>query len=71
MTSYAAAHPGVRVVPDRFMQIEQAVGTAKDRRPETVAFLHDLVEDLKANGFVADALRRANQPDATVAPPAR
>jgi polar amino acid transport system substrate-binding protein len=71
MTSYAAAHPGVRVIPDRFMQIEQAVGTAKDHRPETVAFLHDVVEELKATGFVADALRRANQPDAAVAPPAR
>ncbi|WP_328616740.1 transporter substrate-binding domain-containing protein [Amycolatopsis sp. NBC_00355] len=71
MTSYAAAHPEVRVIPDRFMQIEQAVGTAKDRRSGTVAFLHDVVEDLKASGFIADALRRANQPDATVAPPAR
>lgn len=71
MTAYAAAHPGVRVVPERFMQIEQAVGTAKDRSPETVAFLHDVVEELKASGFIADALRRADQPDAAVAPPAR
>ncbi|WP_328648796.1 transporter substrate-binding domain-containing protein [Amycolatopsis sp. NBC_00348] len=71
MTAYAAAHPGVRVVPERFMQIEQAVGTGKDRRPGTVAFLHDVVEELKASGFIADALRRAGQPDAAVAPPAR
>ncbi|WP_326949073.1 transporter substrate-binding domain-containing protein [Amycolatopsis sp. NBC_01307] len=71
MTAYAAAHPGVRVVPERFMQIEQAVGTAKDRSPETVAFLHDVVEELKASGFIAEALRRADQPDAAVAPPAR
>ncbi len=71
MTAYAAAHPGVRVVPERFMQIEQAVGTGRDRRPETVAFLHDVVEELKASGFVAEALRRADQPDAAVAPPAR
>ncbi|UOZ03836.1 transporter substrate-binding domain-containing protein [Amycolatopsis sp. WQ 127309] len=71
MTAYAAAHPGVRVVPERFMRIEQAVGTGKDRRPETVAFLHDVVEELKASGFVADALRRAGRPDAAVAPPAR
>ncbi|WP_318307070.1 transporter substrate-binding domain-containing protein [Amycolatopsis solani] len=67
MTAYAAAHPGTRVVEERFMQIQQAVGTTPDRRPETIGFLRDLVEELKANGFVADALRRANQPDATVA----
>jgi polar amino acid transport system substrate-binding protein len=70
MTAYAAAHPGTRVLPERFMQIQQAVGTTPARRPATVAFLRELVEELKANGFVADALRRANQPDATVAPPA-
>lgn len=69
MTAYAAAHPGTRVLPGRFMEIRQAVGTTPDRRPETVAFLHDLVEELKATGFVAEALRRAGQ-DATVAPPA-
>lgn len=70
MTAYASAHPGTRVIPERFMQIQQAVGTTPARRPATVAFLRDLVEELKANGFVADALRRANQPDAAVAPPA-
>jgi polar amino acid transport system substrate-binding protein len=70
MTAYVATHPGTRVVAERFMQIEQAVGTTPDRRPETVGFLRRLVEELKANGFVAESLRRANQPDATVAPPA-
>jgi polar amino acid transport system substrate-binding protein len=70
MTAYAAAHPGTRVLDERFMQILQAVATTPARRPETVAFLRELVEELKATGFVADALRRANQPDATVAPPA-
>ncbi|MFI5585880.1 transporter substrate-binding domain-containing protein [Amycolatopsis sp. NPDC051758] len=69
MTAYAAAHPGTRVITERFMQIQQAVGTTPDRRPETVEFLRALVEELKANGFVAGSLRRANQPDATVAPP--
>ncbi|WP_103353464.1 transporter substrate-binding domain-containing protein [Amycolatopsis sp. CA-128772] len=69
MTAYTAAHPGTRVLPGRFMEIRQAVATTPDRRPETVAFLHGLVEELKANGFVAGSLRRANQPDVTVAPP--
>ena len=69
MTAYVAAHPETRVLPGRFMEIRQAVCTTGDRRPETVAFLHELVEELKATGFVAEALRRAHQ-DATVAPPA-
>lgn len=51
------------------MQIRQAVGTTVTRRPETVQFLRDLVEELKADGFIADALRRAHQSDALVAPP--
>ncbi|SED00113.1 polar amino acid transport system substrate-binding protein [Amycolatopsis tolypomycina] len=69
VTAYVAAHPGTRVLPGRFMEIRQAVCTTPDRGPETIAFLNDLVEELKATGFVADALRRAGQ-DATVAPPA-
>jgi polar amino acid transport system substrate-binding protein len=69
LTAYVAAHPGTRLLPGRFMEIRQAVCTTPDRRPATIAFLHDLVEELKATGFVAGALRRANQ-DATVAPPA-
>jgi polar amino acid transport system substrate-binding protein len=68
MAEYVAAHPGVRLIDERFMQIQQAVGTTRTRRPETVRFLRDLVEELKANGFVAAALRRANQSGATVAP---
>jgi len=70
MTRFAEAHPDVRLIEDRFMEIRQAVGTTRTRRPETVGFLRDLVEELKANGFVADSLRRSDQHDAAVAPPA-
>lgn len=65
-----AARPELRVVDGRFMRIRQAVGTTRTRRPETVRFLRALVERLKANGFVAEALRRAHQSDTLVAPPA-
>jgi polar amino acid transport system substrate-binding protein len=68
MTAFVEANPDVRLIEDRFMQIQQALGTTKARRPKTVQFLRDLVEELKANGFVADALRRANHPDDLVAP---
>jgi polar amino acid transport system substrate-binding protein len=70
MTEFVAAHPELRLIEERFMQIRQAVGTSTTRRPETVRFLHDLVEELKTNGFVAAALRRAHQSPTLVAPPA-
>ncbi|MEU3609299.1 transporter substrate-binding domain-containing protein [Streptomyces sp. NPDC035033] len=68
MAAYVAAHPGVRLIDGRFMEIRQAVGTTKDRAPETVAHLRSLVEELKRNGFVADALRRSGQDPALLAP---
>ncbi|MFI1719140.1 transporter substrate-binding domain-containing protein [Streptomyces sp. NPDC053513] len=70
MTAYAAAHPEVRLVEGRFMEIRQAVGTTVSRSPETVAFLRDTVEELKANGFVAESLRRSGQEAGLLAPPA-
>ncbi|MFI6335570.1 transporter substrate-binding domain-containing protein [Streptomyces sp. NPDC050535] len=69
LTEYVAAHAELRLVEGRFMQIRQAVGTTPSRRPETVQFLRDLVEELKADGFIAEALRRAHQSDTLVAPP--
>ena len=47
--------------------IRQAVATAKNRTDAAVAFLREFVEEVKASGFVADALARSGQ-DATVAP---
>ena len=69
MTEFVGSHPGFRLVEGRFMEIPQAVGTAASKLPETTSFLHGLVEELKAAGFVADALRRSGQ-TAPVAPPA-
>lgn len=69
VAAFVAARSGLRLIEGRFMEIRQAVGTAKDKRPETVAFLRGVVEELKASGFVADALRRSGQ-SAVVAPPA-
>jgi polar amino acid transport system substrate-binding protein len=69
MTEFADANPAFRLIEGSFMEIRQAVGTAKTKRPETTRFLRDLVEELKATGFVASALRRSGQ-SAAVAPPA-
>jgi polar amino acid transport system substrate-binding protein len=68
MTAYVAAHGDMRLLEPRFMEIRQALGTTKSRSAETVAFLSTVIEELKANGFVADALRRAGQDDGLVAP---
>jgi polar amino acid transport system substrate-binding protein len=66
---FVAGHPGFRVIGEAFMQIRQAVGTLRTRRPETVSYLAAVVEDLKASGFIADALRRSDQDPGLVAPP--
>ena len=69
VTDFVAAHPAYRLIDGRFMVIPQAVGTAQTKGTESKQFLHDLVEELKASGFVAEALRRSGQ-TAPVAPPA-
>ena len=68
IAAYAKTDPAVRVMDGRFMEIRQAMGTPKGRAA-AAAYLKNFVEDMKASGFVADALRQTNQPDAQVAPP--
>jgi polar amino acid transport system substrate-binding protein len=73
LVQYASNHPDVRVMDGRFMEIKQAMGTPRVRlhgREAVPSYLHAFVEEMKASGFVAQALARSNQPDATVAPPA-
>jgi polar amino acid transport system substrate-binding protein len=70
LVAYAKAHPDVRIIEPRFMEIQQAMGTPKGRAAGA-KYLAAFVEEMKASGFVADALKRANQPDAAVAPPAK
>ncbi|WP_018262072.1 transporter substrate-binding domain-containing protein [Methylobacterium sp. WSM2598] len=69
LKAYAAAHPGLRVIPGRFMAIAQAVGM-RPGREAGLRRLRDLVEAAKAEGLVAAALRAHGQ-DATVAGPDR
>jgi len=49
--------------------IEQAMGVPKGRT-HAVRYLRTMMEELKASGFVADALARTGQHDALVAPSA-
>lgn len=63
---YADTNPDLRLLPDSFMEIRQAMGT-KPTRAIGARYLRAFVEEMKATGFVADALRRSGQ-SATVAP---
>jgi polar amino acid transport system substrate-binding protein len=59
--------PGLRLLDGRFMVINQAMGTTKGRDAGT-AYLRDFVEEMKATGFVAQALARHKIEGAAVAP---
>lgn len=61
---------GVRLLPGRFMVIEQAMGVPAGRPPLAVQALRAYVEEMKASGFVAQALQRNRIEGALVAPPA-
>lgn len=58
---------GLRLLPGRFMVIQQAMGLPKARSAEAVEWLRRFVEEMKASGFVADALRRHGIEGASVA----
>ena len=58
----------VRLLPGRFMVIEQAIGTPKGRTAAQ-AWLMGFIEEMKASGFVATALARHGIQGAAVAPP--
>ena len=60
--------PGVRLLPGRFMVINQAM--ASQRNKEAGArYVREFIEEMKASGFVARAIERHQQPSAVVAPP--
>jgi polar amino acid transport system substrate-binding protein len=66
----AARIPGLRLLPGRFMVIQQAMGLPKGRGAEATQRLAAFVEEAKASGFVADALKRHGIEGASVAPAA-
>lgn len=61
---------GLRLLPGRFMVINQAMGLPKGREAGA-RYLADFVEEMKASGFVAQALARHGIEGAAVAPPSR
>jgi len=65
----AARLPNLRLLPGRFMVIEQAMGLPKDRPPQAQLYLRQFVEDMKASGFVAASLQKHKIEGASIAPP--
>ena len=59
--------PGLRMLPGRFMVIEQAMGVPKGRTAAQ-GWLSSYIEEMKAFGFVAAALKRHGIEGASVAP---
>jgi polar amino acid transport system substrate-binding protein len=66
LESYAMTDPKMRVMEGRFMEIMQAMGTPKGRTAG-VGYLNTFLEEMKASGFIADALKRSKQ--SAIVPP--
>ncbi|MFC0399466.1 ABC transporter substrate-binding protein [Paraburkholderia rhizosphaerae] len=67
----AARTSGLRLLSERFMVIQQAMGVPKSRGDAAAEFLRAFVEDQKRTGFVAQALARHGISGASVAPAAQ
>ena len=66
----AKRYPGLRLLPGRFMTIDQAMGMPKGR-DAGLDYLKAFVEEMKASGFVAQAIARNQVDGATVAEAAK
>jgi polar amino acid transport system substrate-binding protein len=60
--------PGSRVLDDRFMVIEQAMGMPRGR-DAGLQYAKEFIEDVKASGFVARSLEKSGVRGVPVAPP--
>ena len=69
LESDAKRYNGLRMLPGRFMVINQAIGIPK-ARPEfekTTVYLSGIITDLKSSGFVANSMKRHGIEGAKVA----
>lgn len=68
LESDAKRFPNLRLLPGRFMLIQQAMGLPKSRGGDAAEALRLFVEDMKTSGFVHEALARHGIKGASVAP---
>lgn len=69
LESDAKRYDGLRMLPGRFMVINQAIGIPKARGnyESTTAYLGTVIAELKQSGFITDAMKRHNIQGAIVA----
>ena len=69
LESDARRYKGLRMLPGRFMVINQAIGIPKARPnyQSTSTYLSNVITELKQSGFIADAMKRHNIQGAKVA----
>ena len=67
LTTDAAKLPGSRVLEGRFTAVQQSVGTPQGR-PTAAKYLGEFARDVKASGFVAQAIARHAVRGVSVAP---
>jgi polar amino acid transport system substrate-binding protein len=60
-------HHDLRLIQPSFMQIQQAMATAESK-PELLAELQRLLEQLKASGFIRESLRRHQIDNVAISP---
>lgn len=71
LQEWADEDAGLRLLPGRFMVIQQAMGLPAGRGEAAAQALAHFVEEMKAQGFVAQALARHGIAGASVAPAAQ
>ncbi len=69
LQSDARRLPGLRLLDGQFMTIKQAMATPKGHAAGA-RYVAGFIEDMKASGFVASALKRHGIEGAVIAPPA-
>ena len=67
LAAIAKRMPGLRLVPERFMAINQAMGTPRGREAGA-RYLHGFIAEMKASGFIARAFVRNRIEGASIAP---
>ena len=67
LAAIAKRMQGLRLLPERFMAINQAMGTPRGREAGA-RYLHDFIVATKASGFIAEAFARNRIEGASMAP---
>ena len=67
LTTLLVEMPGYRLLPDNLFGVTQTIAIPKGR-PEALAVLNRFIDDVRANGFLQDAIARSRAIGVEVAP---